>query len=61
MGITSRRHADVDLRCKHDDPNPNPDLYDDNQALFEIDTFKVFFLDKANGKWIRKNGEERSP
>lgn len=60
MGITNTSHSYIDLRCKSTDPNPNPNLYQDNQALFEIDTFKVWFLDKAAGQWIRKNGEVRS-
>ena len=49
-----------DLRCLATDPNPNPDDYPDGQSLFEKDTFKVWFLDKDSGQWIRKNGEVRS-
>ena len=49
-----------DLRIMSTDPNPNPDDYPDGISLFEKDTFKVFFLDKDTGNWIRKNGEVRS-
>lgn len=52
-------HGEIDLRCKSTDPNPNPDDYPDGQSLFEKDTFKVYFLDKPAGQWIRKNGEVR--
>lgn len=59
-GATTTMHGDIDLRCMSSDPNPNPDDYPDGQSLFEKDTFKVWFLDKPAGKWIRKNGEVRS-
>lgn len=49
-----------DLRCMSTDPNPNPEDYPDGVSLFEKDTFKVFFLDKPTGRWVRKNGEVRS-
>ena len=48
------------LRIMSTDPNPNPDDYPDGTDLFEKDTFKVWFLDKPNRQWIRKNGEVRS-
>lgn len=48
------------LTCKSTDPTPNPDDYPDGTALLEKDTFKVWFLDKDTGSWIRKNGEVRS-
>ena len=60
MALTKTSKNYLDLRCKSTDPDPNPELYDDNQALFETDTFKVWFLDKSAGKWIRKDGEVRS-
>ena len=48
-----------EYRCMSTDPNPTGDI-EDGAALFEKDTFKVFFYDKDLDQWVRKNGEVRS-
>lgn len=48
-----------EYRCMSTDPNPTGDI-EDGAALFEKDTFKVFFYDKGLDQWVRKNGEVRS-
>lgn len=50
-----------DLRCMSSDPNPeDTELLPDGISLFEKDTFKVFFFDKPNNRWVSKGGEVRS-
>lgn len=61
MAVENVSLHEWDLRCMSTDQNPdNTEHFPDGISLFEKDTFKVFFFDKPNNRWVRKNGEVRS-
>jgi len=61
MAVKNASLHEWDLRCMSTDPNPeDTENFPDGISLFEKDTFKVFFFDKPNNRWVRKNGEVRT-